>query len=293
LRQAGSGQALGGAEVLPPINGGLHCGRSRTEARWAVFWRAPAYQRRAPLRPPVQHRARPGLPGVLPPINGGLHCGLPPQERPHRELGVLPPINGGLHCGALKREADAAKKAGRVLPPINGGLHCGLLCLRPSLTSWLVLPPINGGLHCGRRMTRRTRWPSASAPAYQRRAPLRQACRGAAAAPRAVLPPINGGLHCGRTTVVSGVMRCPVLPPINGGLHCGRPAGQPVHQYQRVLPPINGGLHCGSPVQVACHMTRGAPAYQRRAPLRPQVGPERRAAGGVVLPPINGGLHCG
>src|SRR6266568_7915603 len=45
-------------------------------------------------------------------------------------------------------------------------------------------------------------------------------------------------------------------------------------QHALVLPPINGGLHCG---RISIHpwqfMRAGAPAYQRRAPLRPRAGP--------------------
>ncbi len=69
-----------------------------------------------------------------------------------------------------------------------------------------------------------------------------------------------------------------MLPPINGGLHCGVDAFNRYRKTLTVLPPINGGLHCGTTVgEVAACTEGGAPAYQRRAPLR-HVGPEGRAA---------------
>jgi hypothetical protein len=57
--------------------------------------------------------------------------------------------------------------------------------------------------------------------------------------------------------------------PINGGLHCGRKPPIVLSAASQVLPPSSGGLHCGGdfdvfdPFEIA-----GAPAVQRRAPLR-------------------------
>jgi len=61
--------------VLPPFNGGLHCGTDQ-------------YAQIAGLMQPV-----------LPPFNGGLHCGSLTVTNPSGAFGVLPPFNGGLHCG--------------------------------------------------------------------------------------------------------------------------------------------------------------------------------------------------
>jgi len=111
--------------VLPPFNGGLHCGRFFTVPGADSAGGAPAFQRRAPLRQRRQeqvarrHRIRcsrlstagsiaadgpPGAPGipaarVLPPFNGGLHCGLMARVVTTGRYGMLPPFNGGLHCG--------------------------------------------------------------------------------------------------------------------------------------------------------------------------------------------------
>src|SRR5487761_224702 len=84
-----------------------------------------------------------------------------------------------------------------------------------------------------------------------------------------VLPPINGGLHCGAHLASAAVASELVLPPINGGLHCGVSCAVRADPGVPVLPPINGGLHCGLQVRVGLlRFLRGAPAYQRRAPLR-------------------------
>ena len=58
--------------VLPPSDGGLYCG-SRIAALAGRHPRAPAVQRRAPLRQPGAMAPRQSA--CSPPINGGLHCG--------------------------------------------------------------------------------------------------------------------------------------------------------------------------------------------------------------------------
>src|SRR6266581_3914638 len=255
--------------------------------------RAPAYQRRAPLRR-ISSRGHhpPGIP-VLPPINGGLHCGPDTGTRRAAWNVVLPPINGGLHCGRV--ETPAFTPGSWVLPPINGGLHCGLAG-RYGPDFQLIRAPAYQ-----RRAPLRPREPDASpparpgAPAYQRRAPLRPhlhppmaihaagcsrlstagsiAARhraAAAAGPRSRAPayqrraPLRLILDADTNPDIGAV-----LPPINGGLHCGVDAFNRYRKTLTVLPPINGGLHCGTTVgEVAACTEGGAPAYQRRAPLR-------------------------
>ena len=136
--------------VLPPFNGGLHCGGSSVAgAVRDPAAGAPAFQRRAPLRRQSAAGSQP-LRRVLPPFNGGLHCGplkSPPRAR-RSGLAVLPPFNGGLHCGATLA-AVIRCRAMQVLPPFNGGLHCGAHCRSARPVGMPVLPPFNGGLHCG------------------------------------------------------------------------------------------------------------------------------------------------
>ena len=83
--------------VLPPINGGLHCGV------W-VAYRSSSIRR------------------VLPPFTGGLHCGgMPRIDRAMATMTVFPPFTGGLHCG--DGTTDGRFITRQMLPPINGGLH--------------------------------------------------------------------------------------------------------------------------------------------------------------------------
>ena len=223
--------------VLPPINGGLHCGVRVPEARGTRCSRlSTAGSIAATVEPPLRRRRR-----VFPPINGGLHCGasvigLPPspgvpayQRRAPLRQGtrtvltarmVFPPINGGLHCG---RHFAFASNASSVFPPINGGLHCGDVGVVRRERLIPVFPPINGGLHCGKRNAMDVRPGVDGVPAYQRRAPLRPGHAGNPGLGLVrVFPPINGGLHCGFGCRAEPGSFTPVFPPINGGLHCGR-----------------------------------------------------------------------
>ena len=63
-----------GAEVLPPIKGGLYCGIYLREKKVFEPTGAPAV-RRAPLRLRSRRHEGPGLALVVPPFDGGLHCG--------------------------------------------------------------------------------------------------------------------------------------------------------------------------------------------------------------------------
>jgi len=87
---------------------------------------------------------------------------------------VLPPFNGGLHCGAdvlpwLTRMIDRCSRLSTA-----GSIAAGSLRFRVQILQG-VLPPFNGGLHCGSADRNRSPAVTASgAPAFQRRAPLRQ-----------------------------------------------------------------------------------------------------------------------
>lgn len=61
-----------------------------------------------------------------------------------------------------------------------------------------------------------------------------------------------------------------VLRPFTGGLHCGGMPQILAGPFSRVLLPFSGGLHCGKSVLALNMLVEwGAPAVQRRAPLRP------------------------
>ena len=229
------------AWVLPPLNGGLHCGG---------YW-----------LPVCRGRAQ-----VLPPLNGGLHCGIASDRRPRLRSAVLPPLNGGLHCGRSWSAGNAVHHAGAPASQRRAPLR--LIVAARSLASVMV----------------------AGAPASQRRAPLRPGGVAAMCAYRcsrlstagsiAALPAgaVATPRWCSRLSTAGSIAAWPsddvptnrpVLPPLNGGLHCG--ARLPRHHVRRpgVLPPFNGGLHCGPPSGWRGNLAPGAPAFQRRAPLRP------------------------
>ena len=302
LRPPAGAGAVRTAAVLPPFNGGLHCGTLSTAS---VADRAAACSRlstagsiaASTTAAALQH----GSP-VLPPFNGGLHCGTRSAHASGRRRHVLPPFNGGLHCGmpcrpgtgrqhdrapAFQRRAplrqrsagtgnpgvarcsrlstagSIAARARRlhrrpgdpVLPPFNGGLHCGARA-GTSRAQACVLPPFNGGLHCGAlTAVGSSEWTPTSAPAFQRRAPLRPASPRQSGYGRGVLPPFNGGLHCGRIAA----------PSLRPRPRCSRLSTAGSIAANGRLRRRTGGL------------TR-APAFQRRAPLRLRYarGPEPR-----------------
>ena len=333
--------------VLPPLNGGLHCGtRSPASRAGERCQRAPASQRRAPLRrdPACRHMSAP-------------RTGAPASQRraPLRRC----PLTASWHP-----------------PPLGAPASQRRAPLRPADADDEV-PADRRGAPASQRRAPLRRHPrrtspaaSTGAPASQRRAPLRPGAAGACAAGiGAVLPPLNGGLHCGaRRRQLARYCDRPVLPPLNGGLHCGVPLGDghaagvsrcsrlstagsiaarrsivqgieaawraPASQRRaplrpgdgadrsrgrarcsrlstagsiaaslrsapsaaewQVLPPLNGGLHCGE--YLGRHVMldgAGAPASQRRAPLRLRARAPARRSEVAVLPPLNGGLHCG
>ncbi len=84
--------------VLPPWNGGLHCGVVVASIGPACRPSVPAGQRRAPL-PPGGHAADVQAVRLFLPVTGRLHC-----------------------VGWVARLLDGG---GRLFPPVSGGLHCG------------------------------------------------------------------------------------------------------------------------------------------------------------------------
>ena len=66
--------------MLPPITGGLHCGKLGETYKEVMAAGAPADNRRAPLR---RHEVAQDDQDddVLPPITGGLHCGVGDRDR--------------------------------------------------------------------------------------------------------------------------------------------------------------------------------------------------------------------
>jgi len=123
----------------------------------------------------------------------------------------------------------------------------------------------------------------------------------------------RANIYPGQTARISRA----ALPPITGGLHCGFVSGCLFRSDPRALPPRTGGLHCGGEEDVPTTSTArrsrqepagsiaaaarwrsrrsgspGAPAKNRRAPLRPGLGGERGHQP-QALPPRTGGLHCG
>ncbi len=276
--------------MLPPFNGGLHCGISPGGEGGYPSTRAPAFQRRAPLR----HPRRPPVPGRRAGCSrlstaGSIAACHWPGTRPRT-----------WRCSCLSTAGSiAAAGSGQRGRPARA---CSRLSTAGSIAA------------VRRRSTTPGRCPSA--PAFQRRAPLRPAgCPGRDHRHPGVLPPFNGGLHCGRhhpceaTGKPEGApafqRRAPlrlhrrhrvhdareVLPPFNGGLRCGMRL-KPGDMCR--APAFQGGLHCGAPIMAWLRVNwTCAPAFQRRAPLRLAGRVDDRHPGRRVLPPFNGGLHCG
>ena len=134
------------------------------------------------------------------------------------------------------------------------------------------------GLRCSRRRTAgsiaatsppATSRSTTSAPAVERRAPLRQL---------AALDEARAFFGCSRRRTAGSI--------------AARPRSSRLPGPTWVLPPSNGGLHCGGVmIRSIARKSLGAPAVERRAPLRLVAWVSKHAT--RVLPPSNGGLHCG
>ena len=304
--------------MLPPSDGGLHCGTTRLGCGYPWDASAPAVRRRAPLRQACTSLVTSALVPVLPPFSGGLHCGrIRLNGHDVAEL-VLPPFDGGLHCGYADGRAARQDNAGCSRRSAAGSIAARRRATTRRADQVGVLPPFNGGLHCGTYRAMPT--PSADpagAPAGGRRAPLRLATGRA----RCQVP--SQAVLVRRSTAGSiaapgqvgdlGERRRRVLPPVRRRAPLRQPDRRhAARRRPRVLPPFDGGLHCGgspaapSPVPVCSRRSaagsiaaqcRGCrrparSAARRRAPLRHDVRHVGERMRGV-LPPFSGGLHCG
>ncbi len=212
--------------MLPPIDGGLHCGGDYTTTGTAASPSAPAAERRAPLRPAVRRVPLP------------RHRGAPAVQRraPLRQLvrGVDEQRLAG--APAFRRRAPLRlRPADRAPDPCVG---CSRLC---------------GGLRCGWVMSKISAGDDQRAPAVRRRAPLRrgQVSANGLVDVRAPAIPQRAPLRCAQVGS-------------HGLVDVGAPAVRwraplrlaflgPCQRVPLVLPPFTGGLHCGgvSPTQVA------------------------------------------
>ena len=160
--------------VLPPWGGRAHCGVIFSRATSTVRRRAPAVQRRAPLRLLVAEPPhRPARASSRCPT-GGLHCGrssrvtirsLAPGSRRSTAGSIAacrPSGSRGRRSGApavprrapLRRDHPGRHRlpdagvcsrrptAGRVLRPSDGGLHCGASNFRPITGSGQCAPAV-------------------------------------------------------------------------------------------------------------------------------------------------------
>jgi len=216
-------KAIPAGTVLPPFNGGLHCGAAAGPWHGGTGRSAPAFQRRAPLRPAGHRPETLPIPACSRLSTAGSIAAVMTTASAGRIWPVLPPFNGGLHCGVSR--AQRAVRVVEVLPPFNGGLHCGRGARR-AMVGWRdVLPPFNGGLHCGLGPRPLADLLQHRAPAFQRRAPLRRdGCQGSRGLHGRVLPPFNGGLHCGdsqRWPALALALRCSRLSTAGSIAACG------------------------------------------------------------------------
>ncbi len=122
LRQPVPGPGRPVRRVLPPSDGGLHCGNRYPDPEdpyGGCSCRPTAGSIAAGSRrcSPRSHRSR------APALEGGLHCGRKPCGSPTPVPVGLPPFSGGLLCGAISCVCAALTMI--VLPPFSGGLHCG------------------------------------------------------------------------------------------------------------------------------------------------------------------------
>ena len=263
--------------VLPPFNGGLHCGGIRRTARHDQgIGRAPAFQRRAPLR----HRLR---------RRGQLENQRAPasQRRAPLRLLLIARVlrRSTVTCSRLSTAgsiaADAVAQAGvkdlrrapasqrraplrrdgRDVDNVINSVSCSRLSTAGSIAAIILTPTVLGLALCSRLSTAgsiaactRVNRLSARAPGCSRlstagsiaaRQPRWITMRGGAL--RAVLPPLNGGLHCGSRcsrSLDSGPGET-VLPPLNGGLHCGIYSDPALNSTQRCSR-LSTGAACDS-----------------------------------------------
>ena len=306
LRRRAAGAAPAVLQRAPAVHGGLHCG---TRRHLAVSVRSCSRRSTAgsiAARSSCQRRSRSRR--VLPPFIGGLHCGAPAAgaarqvececsrrssagsiaaRRPpivaSRAAGVLPPFNGGLHCGprqhaARRREQPRCSRRSRRAPlrhlhdrPVPAHVISG--CSRRSAAGSIA------AADCSRRRRR-----LAGAPAVQRRAPLRR--RAAESLLTRDRARCSRRSTAGSIAASSSESRVPwrdpdVLPPFSGGLHCG----EQIRVARGTSSARCSRRSAAGSIAAELVLTRraaaeGAPAVQRRAPLRQLVDVYRSRAAG-------------
>ena len=185
--------------VVPPLTGGLRCGKSLRGHGPPVGSVVPPLTGRAPLR--RRHLVRLGrlLRGRSSrPSRAGSRCGgadavpvrhrLPGRPAPHRAGSVAAPV--------LLLTASRGRP-GRPAPPHRAGSVAAGAAVRDR-GARLVVPPLTGGLRCG------------ADPLVQPLGVLR------------VVPPLTGGLRCGRSVDLLCLRQAFVVPPLTGGLQLRR-----------------------------------------------------------------------
>ena len=184
--------------MLPPFNGGLHCG----EPDRRVF---------TPLNI------------MLPPHSGGLYCSARLEPTVDRSPNTCScclaagsvAVRTSTRVTSIGVSWSRCQQRAPLRPDLRALSGClQHLCSRRSATGSIAVaittsgaprprlsaPPCSGGLHSG----------------------IRHAPDGRRA--QYVLPPSDGGLHCGNDKLTVKDRHAYVLPPFNGGLHL-RPAG--------------------------------------------------------------------
>ncbi len=264
--------------LLPPVNGGLHCGSNTRYSAAVETWACSRQSTAAPLR--LRHRHGADVHRrLLPPVNGGLHCGnqiarmprwpvewssrrskraplrLDHGDRIAVQRRLLPPVHRRLHGGAVPNRAleimascSRRSKAGSI---------AACRRRRPSLGPASLLPPVHGGLHCG-------------AFASIRSSRIFLIPRRLTAAPLRCLGQLDlQWLEdlCSRRSKAACIAVMPKPRKLWSArhdaathrrwLHCG-----PVHDLAHtrkalLLPPVNGGLHCG-PLRILLPDVAGA-----------------------------------
>src|SRR5579875_2127307 len=232
------------APVIPPITGGLHCGRDLPVGQ-ALLAESSRPLRAGSIAAPCWPATRTSSSSSSRPLRAGSIAAAGPARGTAAAAGSSRPLRAGsIAASAARRGSHGRRPSSR---PLRAGSIAAESPHTAAVSTRRVIPPITGGLHCGQC--------ACAAP---------RLCRAD------VIPPITGGLHCGSFCLPSSGGSVQVIPPITGGLHCGRTGSAQTAGTVTVIPPITGGLHCGPviPPCPACQICRH-PAHYGRAPLRP------------------------
>jgi hypothetical protein len=180
---------------------------------------------------------------------------------------VLPPFLGGLHCGWTNFGKGQPETL--VLPPFTGGPRCGQAKDDKHMFGNTVLPLSDGGLHCGWEVTNLFSQKNKLCSRRRRQAPLRRGQEDLSGIKEPVFPPPMAGSTAARSRSASTA----TTPSCS---HCS----------------TTGSIAVAITTSGAPRPGLGAPAVQRRAPLR-QVHGDIPADHRSGFPPLTGGLHCG